>query len=350
MTAPHDPLLFVGSYAAPDQPGVHVFTSDDPAARPERVGAATGLVNPSFLLPHPAGHTLYAVAETDPGSVAALAIEWMGDDIVLRSVHGKASGGAHPCHLAIDHRGRWITVANYTGGTVSVLRIAPDGSLGEVVNTVRHAGSGPNSARQEAPHPHATVFSPDDRFLVVADLGIDQLVIYRVDPATGALAEHRSIATAPGAGPRHLVFSPRGSHLHVVNELDNTLASYRWDEAAGDASVIGVASTLEDRAAPGQAAAVVVSPDGGTIFASNRGPDSLAVMRFDDTGGPSMFRNVGAGGTWPRDMALDPRGTVMVVANRRSNTVIGVDLETGAPLWSLDVDEPSSIALSHPAP
>jgi 6-phosphogluconolactonase len=231
-----------------------------------------------------------------------------------------------------------------------VLPIRPDGGLGEIASVVQHEGHGPHPGRQEGPHAHATIFTPDGRFLIAADLGADLLVVSAFDDRTGELARHAHVATRPGAGPRHLAFHPDGIHLFVVNELDNTLTLYRWDPLAGALHQRSTSPTLPADAPLSIAADVRVPADGRRVYVSNRGHDSVAVFAFDgDRVAPGAVRT--CAGAWPRGLGLAPGGRHLLVANEHSDEVVVLPLtvdgsDLGAPVATARVPRPTCVAFA----
>src|SRR5205807_1742603 len=217
-------VLYISGYAPADQPGIHACTFDDATGELTVRDSFAGIVNPSFLLVHPNGRWLYAVSETSqqkegvPGAVWAL--RRTREPWGMEPINHQMSGGDLPCHLEINSTGEWLLVSNYGSGSVGVLPILPDGALGELTDLVQHYGSGPNSERQEGPHAHSATFALDQRFVVVADLGIDAVLLYAFDPTAGRLRAHTRISTRAGAGPRFKVFHPSGRWLYVAHELD----------------------------------------------------------------------------------------------------------------------------------
>ena len=221
-TAQH--VVYAGSYAVPEQPGVYAFTFDEATGTLSARGSFAGIANPSFIAVHPNRQWLYAVSETSmeqdgvPGAVWALGCTrapWG-----FTPINQQASGGDWPCHLALHSSGRWLLVSNYASGTVGVFPILEDGALGEMSDLARHAGRGPHPVRQQGPHAHSTTFAPDERFAIVADLGLDALAVYAFDPAAGRLQAHAQVATRAGAGPRHMAFHPNGERLYVAKVGD----------------------------------------------------------------------------------------------------------------------------------
>lgn len=325
MTQPkHIPLL-AGSYAAPDQPGIYAFLFDPATGALAARETFAGITNPSFLTVHPNGRWLYAVGETAEGADspagAVCALRFQQEPWRFELVNQAASGGDYPCHLQLDATGKWLFVANYGSGTLAVLPVREDGSLGEMSDMVRHEGSGPNAARQEGPHAHSTVVSPDNRFVIAADLGIDQLVIYQFDAANGRLQRHGHVETRPGAGPRHSTFHPNGRVLYVANELDNTVSVYEYDAANGMLRELETHSTLPEGAPENTVADIHLSPAGDRLIVSNRGHNSLALFDVASSGELTPGAIVSCGGDWPRNFAWSPDGGFVLVANQYSGDV-----------------------------
>jgi 6-phosphogluconolactonase len=284
--------------------------------------------NPTYLAFHPSGRVLYAVGETAEGP-ALRSFHVEGN--VLRPAVSQPIGGAGPCHLAVDPSGRLLATANYSGGSVSIFPLDGEGTPGPEAALFVHQGSGPDSARQEKPHAHGIEFSPDGRIMYAADLGTDEIRIYRVQDGSVVPSEPPAVAAAPGAGPRHLVVAPGGRHLHVVNELNNTLATYLIEGAnllATDTQPL-LPARFEGFS---KAAAIAITPDGRFVFASNRGYDSIAQFRRDaETGGLTPAGHVETGAREPRGMGLSPCGRWLLVGHHYAGgvQVYRVDVESG---------------------
>jgi 6-phosphogluconolactonase len=329
MSLPQSHLLFTGSYAATDQPGLRAFSFDTTSGALSQLGSYTGLHNPSFIVAHPNGRWLYAVSETSEqpdgtqgGGVCALAISSdAAGQISFALINSQSSGGGWPCHLTIDASGRWLLAANYGGGNVVVLPIREDGGLGPRSGFVQHQGSGPNAARQEGPHAHSTIVSPDNRFVIVADLGIDRLAIYRLDAVAGTLASHGWGLARPGAGPRHMAFHPGGRLLYVANELDCTVSVYSYDPASGMLEEQQALDTLPPGAPASTVADIHLNPAGDKLLVSNRGHNSLAVFAIEADGMLRAMTIAPCGGDWPRNFAIAPSGDFVLVANQYSSTL-----------------------------
>lgn len=298
--------------------------------------------NPSFLALHPNGRHLYAVNEVltvgdeSTGAVAAFDLARWDSAGATLPVHGarRLTGGGAPCYVSLDHELRFALVANYVGGNVTVLPVEADGSLGAPTHIVQHSGRGPNAARQEAAHAHCVIADPTNRFALVADLGVDRVMVYRLG-GDGRLSRMvgADAAMKPGAGPRHLVFHPAIALLYVANELDSTVTTLRFDADTGRLTTIGSVSTLPE-GFTGQSfvADIHVSPRGDSLYVSNRGHDSIAGFAIaPGTGELTRTQLISTEGSWPRNFGVHPSGEWLVVANERSDSlvVLARDMRTG---------------------
>jgi len=291
--------------------------------------------NPSFLEVHPNGKFLYAVSEAGgDGSVIAYAID--GDTGGLKFLNQRSSGGAGPCHIGIDHAGRNLLVANYGGGSISVVPIKSNGRLGKPTGFARHKGSSVNLKRQKEPHAHSVNVSPDDRFVFAADLGIDKIMIYRLDIEKGtiAAAEPPFVKVRPGAGPRHFAFHPNGKYAYVINELDCTMTAFAYESASGALKEIQTITTLPNGFnGSNTCAEVCVHPSGKFLYGSNRGHDSIVCYQVDLADGTLAFvKHETADIKEPRNFNIDPTGKFCLVANQGMDNVVvfRIDGETGA--------------------
>jgi 6-phosphogluconolactonase len=296
---------------------------------------AAEITNPSFLALHPSRPLLYAVGETggpQGGTVSAFAIDRASGRLKLLNQASSRGGG--PCHVAVDRTGRYVLVVNYGTGSVAVLAIRDDGSLGDSTAFVQHSGSSVNPKRQQGPHAHSVNLSPDNRFAIVADLGLDQVLVYRFDASSGSLQPNDPpfARVAPGAGPRHFTFHPSGRFAYVINELASTVTAFNWDARRGVLSEIQTISTLpKDFSGENYTAEVVVHPNGRFLYGSNRGHDSIAVFSIDRQGKLTFIETTPTQGSFPRNFALDPTGRWLLAANQRSDNVVlfRVDPKTG---------------------
>ena len=335
-------LLYVGTYTTGDRSkGIYPLRmARDTGALRMADAPPTATENPSFLVPAPSGRALYAVNEVTTyggrptGTVSAFARDRESGALTAIGER-RESRGAAPCYLSLDRSGRFLFVANYVGGSVAVLPILADGALGDATSSVQHAGRGPHPQRQTGPHAHCIVPDPANRFVLVADLGIDRVLVYGFDDRAGVLsrAPVAEGVLAPGAGPRHLVFHPGGRAVYVTNELDSTVTTFRYDPATGALAATQTVPALGEPFAGRNAPADVhVHPSGRFLYMSNRGPDSISAFAIDRaTLGLRLVQSVSTEGAWPRNFALDPSGRFLLVANQRSDSVVvlRVDPETG---------------------
>ena len=332
--------LYVGTYTGDTgSRGIYALTLDRDTGALQSRGLVAETPNPSFLALAPNGRALYAVNElTEFGGRPTGAVTAFARDAktgALTPLGQQPSGGGAPCYVTVDRAGRYVLVANYVGGSVALLPIDRRGALGEATAVVKHVGTGPNTQRQEAPHAHCIVLDAPNRFAIAADLGNDSLLIYRVDDRRGWLtaAEPAVVKLESGAGPRHLAFAPKSPTLYAVNELDSTLVVFQYDPHLGRLSERQVLSTRAAGASgENYPADLHVHPSGRTVYASNRGDDTIAVFSVArDTGKLALVQTQSTEGKWPRNFALDRDGSHLLVANQRSNSVVGfsIDSQTG---------------------
>ncbi|MHC4545361.1 MAG: lactonase family protein [Planctomycetota bacterium] len=291
--------------------------------------------NPSFLEIHPNGKFLYVVSEAGgAGSVSAYSIEADTGNLML--LNKQSSGGAGPCHVSIDHMGKNLLVANYGSGSASVIPIRSDGRLGKPTGFVQHDGSSVNLKRQKRPHAHSINVSSDNRFAFVADLGIDKIMIYKLDIEKGTIVANSPpfVKVKPGAGPRHFVLHPNGKYAYVINELDCTVTAFAYDSVSGALKEIQTITTLPNGFNGSNTCAEVrVHPNGKFLYGSNRGHDSIVVYRVDLTDGKLTYiEHETADIKTPRNFNIDPTGQFCLVANQGKDSVVvfRINNETGA--------------------
>ncbi len=339
--------IFVSGYGTAEDEGIKVFSYDQTTGALAKVGGYTGIGNTSFLAAHPNGRWIYTTGENHNGSIWALSYDrttW-----AISPINHQPSGGSAPCHLLIDATSKWLLAANYTSGSALVLPIREDGSLGEQTSFVQHSGaSGVNPQRQEGPHAHSTILSPDNRFAIVADLGLDRLMVYRFDDTKGTLTPHAQIPTPPGSGPRHTTFHPNGQHLYVGNELDSTVTVFDYDAENGGFSERQTIPTLPAPDANNTVADIHFSPDGTRLYVSNRGHDSIAVFAVNADGSLTSIGYAPSGGRVPRNFAPTADGRYVLVANQESSlvSVLPVQAEApglGAPISQVEAVRPACI-------
>lgn len=328
--------VYVGTYTGKGSKGIYAFEFNLRTGEATQPRLVAETPNPSFLAIHPNLRFLYAVNEIwgggREGTVSAFAIQPDGS---LRFLNQRPSKGVGPCHLTVDKTGKFVLVANYGSGSVAVLPILPDGSLGEATCSIQHEGKSVNPQRQEGPHAHSINLDPANKFAIVADLGIDKLLVYRFDAAKGTLEPNDPpfVATAPGAGPRHVAFHPSGKFVYAINELNSTVTAYRYDASKGVLTEIQTVSTLpEGFSGANTTAEVQVHPSGRFLYGSNRGHDSVAVFAIDeDTGKLSPLGHYPTQGRTPRNFGIDPTGNYLFAANQDSDDIVvfRIDAQTG---------------------
>lgn len=318
-----------GIYRVSFDPATGTFT--DPILAAE-------IPNPTFIVRDRGCHHLYAVNESDvidgkPGGAAtAFALDTSSGQ--LSSLGTQVTGGGGCAHLGLDATDRMLTLISYGGGEITTFPVTPDGRIGPRTGRLTNTGQlGPNTARQEKPHPHSVTYSPDNRFAYVCDLGLDKIFLYRVNLAAATLAPAGETATAPGAGPRHSKFSADGRSFYVIDELGSTITAYTCDAASGVLTLQQTVSTLpKDFSGTNICAEIRIHPNGRFIYGSNRGHDSIAVFARDQVVGTlSLVEIVPCGGAHPRNFALSDDGSWLVCANRDSNNLVSfrIDPATG---------------------
>ncbi|GHE29973.1 lactonase family protein [Streptomyces hydrogenans] len=329
---------YLGSFTSAGGRGVLAADVDPATGGLTVTGGTDAVADPSYLTL--ADGVLYAVSETDPGAVAALDPEGPAPRPLGAPV---PVGGSGPTHLSVA-AGHLLT-AHYTSGSVSVLPLAADGTPGPVTAVLHHEGSGPVADRQAGPHAHQILPDPSGRWVLSVDLGTDSVRVCALDPATGALRPHGETTLRPGYGPRHLAFHPDGGHLYVVGELEPAVTVCRWDAERGEPTPLAEIPLADtDGAGPAYPSAVVVAPDGRFLWVAVRGTDTLAVLVLSPTGDEAIrSATVSCGGSWPRDLALDPSGRRLYAANERSGDVtwFDVDPETGTPVRAGSAEVPA---------
>jgi len=321
-------FVYFGTYTGGQSTskGIYVARLDTATGALSDPELAVETTNPSFLALHPSGGYLYAVGETGGakgGAVSAFSIDRMTGRLSL--LNQVSSLGSGPCHLAVDKTGRYVIVVNYGSGSTAAFALREDGALGDSTALLQHAGASVHPKRQQGPHAHSVNLSPDNRFAVVADLGLDQLLVYRFDAASGALQPNEPpfAKVAPGSGPRHFAFHPSGRFAYVINELSSTVTAFSWDAKRGVLTEIETVVTLpKDFAGENYTAEVVVHPNGRFLYGSNRGHDSLAVFSIDQRGRLKLVEHVPTQGHFPRNFALHPSGAYLLAANQRSDNIV----------------------------
>lgn len=351
-----DLLVYIGTYTGAKSKGVYVTRLNVATGALSAPQLAAETPSPSFLAVRTQADFLYAANEVNTfegkptGSVSAFAIQ--KDSGLLTPLNQASSGGPGPAHLSLDRDGRAVLVANYGGGSVAVLPIAPDGTVRGQTSFVQHTGSSVNPDRQREPHAHQIIVDPSNTFAYVADLGLDKVMIYRFDAAKNQLtaASPASASLKPGSGPRHVAISASGRFAYVINELNCTISAFRRDVTSGALTEIQTVSSLPPGVAHDKAfstAEVALSPAGAFLYGSNRGHDSISVFSVDKTSGKLTYvANTPTQGKTPRGFGIEPGGRYLLAGNQNSDSLvvfkidpargtiapIGVTITVGAPV------------------
>lgn len=320
-------LALVGTYTNKTaSKGIYAFDFDSSTGKltPKEIAAETP--DPSWVVVHPNGKFAYVANEAGKQStITAFALD--AKSAKLTQLNQLPALGEDPCYLSFDRAGKYLLVANYTSGTVAVFPIHADGKLGEHTAVVKDTGSlGPNKERQEGPHAHWVQVSPDNRFVFVSDLGLDAILSYRFDAAKGTLTPNDPplAKLAPGAGPRHVAFSPNGKYIYVVSELNSTITAFSFDTSKGSFHEFQILSTLPpDFIGRNDTAEITADPSGKWLFASNRGHDSIAIYAINSSDGTLQHTGeVPTSGKEPRHFAIDPTGQYLLAENQYSNSIV----------------------------
>lgn len=332
-------FMYVGTYtkAGSNSKGIYAYRFNSRGGEITSLGLAAENANPSFLAVHPNHRFLYAVNEVSSekgeksGAVSSFSIDRATGKLTL--LNAVASKGADPCYITVDQTGKYVLIANYTGGSIAVFPVGEDGRLGEASSFIQHTGHGPNPKRQDAPHAHSIDLSPDNRFAIVDDLGLDETLAYKFDGGKGSLANPNIAKAAPGAGPRHFAFHPNGKFGYVIDELSSTVSVFSYDARTGGLNPLQTISTLpKEFTGENTDAEIAVHPSGKFLYASNRGHDSIAVFAIDPRRGTlTLVENAPDPGKTPRNFEIDPSGKMLFVANQNSNNVVvfRIDQKTG---------------------
>ena len=307
------------------------FNPDNGKFSPAKLAAKIG--SPGFLTLHPNGKILYSVGRWEGGTGA---IGYQINGGALKEFTRMACPDGGGCHIAVHPSGKFLLTAQYGGGSVALFPLDSFGKLGEPTVIEHEGGSKVVENRQQSPHPHWTGFSPDEKYALVPDLGLDQIVIYKVDPAKPAITPHGVGQSVPGGGPRHMRFSPDGKFIYLLNELTLSVTTFAWDAAKGIAKPLTTEPALSEQDKDGEtfnsSAEILVHPNGRFIYSSNRGHDSVSVYRANPISGKLKVVQVQpVRGAFPRNINLTPDATWLLAAGADSNTVAAhrVDPKTG---------------------
>ena len=326
-------LLLVGTQTSGTSKGIYAYAFDSATGELTQTGLAAETENPTFLALAPNGKTLIAANELDHiGAVSSFILDRNGS--ILTKINQVSAKGGGTCHVSVDHTGRAAFAANYGGGSAVSFTLSPKGQLSPAVSFFQYTGNG-LKPQQNGPHAHRVTISPDNRFLLVNDLGLDMIHIYRLDASTANLVanEPSQWKSAEGAGPRALLFHPNGKLAYCVNELDSTVNVLSWDASAGSLTTLQTASYLpEGHQGPSAPSDIVIDKQARFAYVANRLDDFMVSFTISPTDGKlTMIERTSCGGTVPRHIALDPTEGWLLVANETSDNiaVIARDKKTG---------------------
>jgi 6-phosphogluconolactonase len=323
--------LFIGTYTKGKSHGIYSVTMDGKTGELGDPAVAAEAPNPTFLALSPNRRYLYAVCAND-GWASSFRVDSDGGLAVVQQ--DPAGTGPTPCHISVDASGRIALAANYHLGLAAAIPLSADGTMG-TPRVIVHSGKGPHPTRQTTSHVHSTYFTPDGRFAIVCDLGLDRIYSYGIDRGAIALTPGTPpfVVSAPGAGPRHFAFGRDGKHGYAINELDSTIVAYDFQPSnAGLTPRQSVSVLPAGYKGAATAAEVQVHPNGRFVYGSGRGPDTIAVFEVAAaTGGLSQVETVPCGGKGPRSFAIAPSGDWLICAHQDSDSLCSfrVDPETG---------------------
>jgi len=329
QAAPQEYFVYIGTYTGKKSKGIYGYRLQMSTGELKPIGLVAECANPTFLDVHPTGKYLYAANEVDKfggkasGAVTAYSVDPQSGK--LTKLNEQPSGGPGPCHVSVDKNGKVVLVANYGGGSIASYRLKRDGSLGETASFIQHEGSSVNRQRQEAAHAHCISVGPENRFVFAADLGLDQILSYKLDLDTAKLTPNDPPFTSvtPGAGPRHFAFSPDSRYCFVINELGSTLTAFRYSDVSGTLKELQTVPTIPEPVPGNSTAEIDVHPSGKFVYGSNRGHNSIVVFSVDAaTGKLTHVENQPSGGKVPRSFGIDPTGQYLLAANQSSDNVV----------------------------
>jgi 6-phosphogluconolactonase len=330
--------VFVGTYTGKKSQGIYRVEFDTETGKLGKPEVAAETASPSFLAIAPDRKHLFCVGEVDSvggkkgGGVSSFALDAKTGE--LKAINQQSSVGAGPCHIVSDKQGKNVIVANYGGGSVAVLPVDSDGKLGEASCFVQHKGTSVDKSRQEAPHAHSANLDAANKFAVVADLGLDKLLVYKFDPEAGKLTPNDPPAAElpAGSGPRHFAFHPNGKFAYLNCEMASSLTALSYDAAKGTFKILNSLPTIPAPDKKNSTAESVVHPNGKFVYTSNRGHNSIAIFAIDEkTGEITAKGNQGEGINIPRNFNIDPTGKWMIVANQDGDSIVvfEIDGQTG---------------------
>jgi 6-phosphogluconolactonase len=322
--------VYVGTYTRGESKGIYSFILDTATGTLTPEGVAGETENPSFLAIHPSGDYLYSCGELDKfkgqesGSLTAFKIDAATGK--LEKMNDVAAGGTSTCHVNVSRNGRYAVLANYGSGSCAAFAIGADGKLGERMAFHQHSGTSADPGRQRGPHAHSVNFDKQNKHVIVADLGLDQVKVYNFNAVSGAMTPNTPAFTQvkAGSGPRHFSFHPSGRYAYVINEMACSVTAFNWNAKKGTLTEIETVTTLPEPVKRGYSTAEVVAhPNGRFVYGSNRGHNTIAVFRVDaSTGKLTTVEHKSTQGEVPRNFAIDPTGQFLIAANQNTHTIV----------------------------
>ena len=337
-SAQKNPYLLIGTYTSGKSEGIYVYDFNTANAENNLI-SVTKTSNPSYLAISPNKKTVYSVNENADttgsyigGSVTAFSFN--AKDGKLTSMSTQQSGGTNPCYISVDQTGKWVFVGNYSSGTLSVYPVTANGNIAAASQVIAQSGTGPNTVRQEGPHVHAAVVSPDNNYLFVPNLGNDKVMIYSIDKSTGKLtpAPQKFAATLPGSGPRHFDFAPNKKYAYLMEELSGNVIGYSYNNGKLK-QIQSISSLQKNFTGTVGCADIHVSKDGKFLYCSNRGDaDLITIFSINQKNGQLTVAGYQSTlGKTPRNFNFDPSGNFLLVANQNSDNIVifKIDRNTG---------------------
>ena len=328
-----DMFVYFGSHGAGPHIGFSVAHFDTDTGKLTKPVFLEEAVAPAYFIIRPDGRRLYTCNSFPGSSVSAYAID--PTSAKLAFLNQQPSGGGDPSYVSLDPSGRYLMVANFLGGSVAVFALRPDGSIGRRTALVQNIGTSLDPNDPKHAHAHSIRFDPSRRFVLVADLGLDKVLVYRLNPKTGALTPNDPpfVSVAPGSGPRHTAFDPRDRYVYAINETASSIVRFGWDSNRGVLTQFETVSTLpEGFTGVNTGAEILMHPSGKFLYATNRGNDSVAVFSVQaDTGHLTPLQFISTEGKTPRNADFDPTGKWLLVTNKDSNNAVvyRIDQSTG---------------------
>lgn len=349
-------IIYIGTYTEHNNRGIYGFKLNRANMLLESLGIVAKLKTTSYQAISKNGLFMYSILEMDEsanglnGAVAAFSLNRKSGELKL--LNFQLTNSNAPCHICVDSANKYLFAANYEIGTVTVFAINPDGTIGALLSTIQHTGSGLNKERQERAHAHFVTLTPDEKYLCAVDLGMDKIVTYDLNHETGALNANKAVTVdiKPGSGPRHMAFHPNGRYAYLITELTSEVVVLQYSPT-GFKQIQTISSLPNGYSGISWSSAIRVSPDGNTLYTSNRGHDSIAVFHIDgSTGQLELVAHTSTLGKWPRDFAVDPDGNFLVVANEHSDSVVlfSIDVLSGRLIpteISVQVPNPGSVTI-----